>query len=221
VPQHIILDPELALTCPPHVTAACGMDAFTQLLESYVAKTSNPMSDALAWSGLQHIRQGLFKAVQDGSNIEARADMLYASSLSGLTLANAGLGSVHGLASPLGAFFPIPHGVACGVLLYEAARLNVDVMRARDKCNPALGKYAQVGRLFEQDMSLNDVEAQDALLAILADYSQRLSMPKLSEWGVKDDDIERLIENISGGSMAGNPVLLGHQDLTMLLQRVM
>jgi len=220
VPQHIILDPELTLTCPADVTAACGMDAFTQLLESYVSRTSNPMTDALAWSGLQRIQEGLLLAVEDGQNIEARAAMLYASSISGLTLANAGLGSVHGLASPLGAFFPIPHGVACGALLYEAARLNLDVMRVRDANNPSLKKYADVGCMFANDLNLTHAEAQDALLEILKDYSRRLAMPKLSSWGVQHTDMERLIANISGGSMAGNPVDLTHEDLIRLLQRV-
>ncbi|MDQ6952712.1 MAG: iron-containing alcohol dehydrogenase [Mariprofundaceae bacterium] len=220
VPQHIILDPELVLTCPAHVTAACGMDAFTQLLESYVSQTSSPMTDALAWSGLQRIRDGLLLAVTDGQNIEARSAMLYASSLSGLTLANAGLGSVHGLASPLGAFFPIPHGVACGALLYEAVRLNIEVMRERDNDNVALKKYADVGRLFSRNMGLNDVTAQDALLVILKSYACQLKMPKLSDWGVKGADIERLVRHISGGSMAGNPVVLTHHERVLLLQRV-
>ncbi|MDX8407439.1 MAG: iron-containing alcohol dehydrogenase, partial [Mariprofundaceae bacterium] len=118
VPAHNILDPELTVSCPPEVTAACGMDAFTQLLESYVSCKANPMTDALCLSGLQRIRSGLLQAFRQGEDLSARADMLYASSISGLTLANAGLGSVHGLASPLGAFFPIPHGVACATLLH-------------------------------------------------------------------------------------------------------
>lgn len=220
VPKHIILDPELSLTCPAHVTAACGMDAFTQLLESYVAKGANPMTDALAWSGLQAIQKGLLPAFEDGQNIKARASMLYASSLSGLTLANAGLGSVHGLASPLGAFFPIPHGVVCGALLYEATALNIKAMRMRDEHNAALQKYANVGRLFVNDLGLNDVQAQDALLTTLQTYSQQLIMPKLSTWDVKHDDIEKIIAHISGGSMAGNPIILTHDELTQLLQRV-
>ncbi|MDQ6991525.1 MAG: iron-containing alcohol dehydrogenase [Mariprofundaceae bacterium] len=146
--------------------------------------------------------------------------MLYASSISGLTLANAGLGSVHGLASPLGAFFPIPHGVACGALLYQATALNIQAMQQRDRNNPALIKYARVGRLFAQDMSLNDCQAQEALLTTLQTYSEHLAMSKLSDWGMGYADIERVIEHISGGSMSGNPILLSHEELIDLLQRV-
>ncbi|MDQ6973809.1 MAG: iron-containing alcohol dehydrogenase [Mariprofundaceae bacterium] len=220
VPKHVILDPELTVSCPAHVTAACGMDAFTQLLESYVAKGASPMTDALAWSGLEAIQRGLLPAFNNGQDIEARAAMLYASSLSGLTLANAGLGSVHGLASPLGAFFPIPHGIVCGALLYQATALNIKAMQHRQHNHPALMKYARVGRLFAEDMSLDDEQAQDALLTILQTYSKHLSIPKFSTWGVEHGDIQRIIQHISGGSMSGNPILLHHDELTDLLKHV-
>jgi len=136
VARHIILDPELTLSCPPALTAACGMDAFTQLLESFVSSNANLMTDALVISGLQQVRDSLLHAVEQGGDLSARSGMLYASSISGLTLANAGLGSVHGLASPLGAFFPIPHGVVCGTLLFDASRLNIEAMQHRQPTNP-------------------------------------------------------------------------------------
>ncbi|MDX8384075.1 MAG: iron-containing alcohol dehydrogenase, partial [Ghiorsea sp.] len=184
VAKHIILDPELTLTCSPATTAACGMDAFTQLLESYVSHQANPMTDALAWSGLEQVSQALLPAYHDGNNIHARAQMLYASSTSGITLANAGLGSVHGLASPLGAFFPIPHGVACGTLVSEATRTNIKAMQQREPNNPALLKYAKVGRLLLKNTDLNEQQALDALLATLATWQQQLQMPTLSTYGV-------------------------------------
>jgi len=225
VPKHIILDPELTMSCSKAVTAACGMDAFTQLLESYVAKKSNPMTDALAYSGLQAIADCLLKAVSDAGDVQARAGMLYASSISGLTLANAGLGSVHGFASPLGAFFPIPHGVVCGSLLFEATRINIEAMKARDANNPALKKYADVGRMMASHHQLGDTcddeQARIALLNLLDDWSKCLAMPKLSSYGVKEDDISRLIEHISGGSMSGNPIVLTEDELSQLIQAVL
>ena len=221
VPKYIILDSELTQSCPPEVTAACGLDACTQLMESYVSIKANPMTDALAWSGLQHIRQGLLAAVHDGGDIHARSCMLYASSLSGLTLANAGLGSVHGLASPLGAFFPIPHGVACGALLYEAIRTNIQALQQRQPNAPALVKYAEVGRLFAEDAALSDAAALSALLDTMLHYTKHLKMPKLSQYGVCVDDIPRLIAHISGGSMSGNPIVLTDDELHRLLHKVM
>ncbi len=221
VAKHIILDPELTLTCSQEVTAACGMDAFTQLLESYVSAKASPMTDTLAWSALERIVTALPAAYEDGSDMQARSDMLYASSISGLTLANAGLGSVHGLASPLGAFFPIPHGVVCGALLFEATRINIQALKERDEHHPALAKYAKVGRLFAPEMFMDDEDALKMLLGMLELWQQHLNMPKLSAYGVSEHDVERIIEHISGGSYATNPIMLTHDELkTLLLARV-
>ncbi len=217
VARHIVLDPELTLSCPQAVTAACGMDAFTQLLESYVSSKASPMTDALAWSALEKIVTALPAAYEDGSDIQARSDMLYASSISGLTLANAGLGSVHGLASPLGAFFPIPHGVVCGSLLFEATRANIQAMQKRDISNPALVKYAKVGRLFAPEMRMDDEDALKMLLGMLELWQQHLNMPRLSQYGVTETDVDNIIENISGGSYATNPVMLTYEELRALL----
>ncbi|GAV21464.1 acetaldehyde dehydrogenase / alcohol dehydrogenase [Mariprofundus micogutta] len=217
VAKHIILDAELTLSCPKHVTAACGMDAFTQLLESYVSTNANAMTDALALSGLEKIRDSLIPAVDNGNNLQAREGMLYASSISGLTLANAGLGSVHGLASPLGAFFPIPHGEVCGTLLFEAAALNIRAMRERQAGNPGLLKYAAIGRMFCQNEELPDDDAQNRLVELLEHWTERLLMPPLSNYGVKAADSDRIIDHISGGSMATNPIILTRQELTDLL----
>jgi len=217
VAKHIILDAELTLSCPKAITAACGMDAFTQLLESYVSTKANPMTDALALSGLNRIQDSLIKAVADGNDLEARAGMLYASSLSGLTLANAGLGSVHGLASPLGAFFPMPHGQVCGALLYEATRINIKAMLDRESNNPAIRKYADIGRLFSENHALNDSDGCDALLKLLKQWTEELLMPGLSDYGVKTSDFDHIIENISGGSMGTNPIVLNRDELIQLL----
>ncbi|MBL4775647.1 MAG: iron-containing alcohol dehydrogenase [Mariprofundus sp.] len=218
VPKHIILDPELTLDCPAEVTAACGMDAFTQLLESFVSSKANPMTDALALSGLEYVRDALLIAVEQGDNVEARTGMLYASSVSGLTLANAGLGSVHGLASPLGAYFPIPHGVVCATLLYEATRINISAMQSREPDNKALRKYAQVGRLMSHQADLNDHAALQALLDLLQQWSDQLAMPKLANYGIVAADISKIIANISASSMATNPIALTDIELQQLIE---
>ena len=218
VAMHIILDPELTLNCPAHISAACGMDALTQLLESYVSCKASPMTNALALSGLKKIGDSLLTAVEQGDDIRARADMLYASSISGLTLANAGLGSVHGLASPLGAFYPIPHGEACGTMLSEATRTNIKAMQERDPDNAALEKYAQAGRLLCQHADANSEMAREALLNLLENWTKRLNMPQLSDYQVTESDIPRIITHISGGSMATNPIVLNRSELIALLQ---
>lgn len=219
VARHIILDPELTLSCPANVTAACGMDAFTQLLESYVSGGASPMTDALAASGMAMVRSSLLRAVRHGDDLEARTGMLYASSLSGLTLANAGLGSVHGLASPLGAFFPIPHGIVCGTLVYEASRMNIACMQARDPGNPALIKYAEAGRIMLDNPELDDEKARRSLLDMLDDWTEKLAIPRLSSYGVTSADVPRIVKGCRGNSMRTNPVLLDDVELSDLVQR--
>jgi alcohol dehydrogenase class IV len=111
IPEYAVIDPELLASCPRELVAADGMDAFTQLLESYVSIKANPFTDALAWSGLAAFKEGFFAAWEgeEPAACRGRCAMAYASLISGITLAQVGLGSVHGLASPLGAYFPIPH----------------------------------------------------------------------------------------------------------------
>ncbi|MDQ6999591.1 MAG: iron-containing alcohol dehydrogenase [Mariprofundus sp.] len=218
VARHIILDPELTLSCPAKVTAACGMDAFTQLLESYLSRHASPMTDALALSGMQKVARSLPAAIADGANLSARADMLYASSVSGLTLANAGLGSVHGLASPIGACFPIPHGEVCGSLLFEATRLNIEAMQSREPDNIGLFKYAEAGRIMSNDHSLGDEAARQQLLTLLEQWTTEFHMPLLSDYGITEDDIPVLIAHASSGSMKTNPVTLTDAETGELIQ---
>lgn len=218
VAKHIILDPELTLECPPEITAACGMDAFTQLLESCVSNNASPMADALALSGLLKIRDCLLAAVEDGENLDARSGMLYASSISGLTLANAGLGSVHGLASPLGAFFPIPHGTVCGTLLFEATRTNIVALKERESAHPSLCKYAEIGYLFAQTRSMDEDGAREALLGTIQAWSGRLKMPPLSHYGVSETDIDRIVAGSRGNSMQTNPVFLTDEEIAGIIR---
>ncbi len=96
IPEVAICDPRLMLTAPQNITAACGMDAFTQLLEAFVSTKSNPFSDALCWSGMQAVARSLTAAYQNGNDLLARTDMAYAALVSGIVLANVGLGVIHG-----------------------------------------------------------------------------------------------------------------------------
>ncbi len=218
VARHVVVDPELTLSCPPHVTAACGMDALTQLIESYASCKATPMTDALAESGLRRAGAGLVAAFENGGDLAAREAMHYASMISGLTLANAGLGSVHGLASPIGAFFPMPHGEVCGTLVAEAVRVNLEAIRARDPGNPARAKYAHIGRMLSGRTELSGDEAADQLVELLASWVERLKMPRLSDYGVTRADVPRIIANISGGSMSGNPIVLAEEEIRRLIE---
>lgn len=219
VAQHAIVDPELLAGCPPELIAANGMDAFTQLLESYVSTRANPLTDALALSGMEAARDGLLAWFEGGAAAAAgREKMAYAALLSGICLAQTGLGSVHGLAAPLGAFFPIPHGVVCGTLVAAATRINIDVMQRRDPDNPALRRYAQVGRLFRGRSHVDEVGARVFLLHTLEQWTSRLRLPSLSALGVAAEDLPRIVANCRGSSMKTNPVLLSDDEVTRLLE---
>jgi alcohol dehydrogenase len=217
VAQYAVVDPDLLASCPRTVLAANGMDAFTQLLEAYVSVRANPMTDALALSGLEAARDGLLPWYEGTDDPAAcRSRMAYAALLSGIALAQTGLGAVHGLASPLGAYFPIPHGVVCGTLVAAATRVNVAALRERDADGPALHKYADVGRLLCRE-SMDDDAAIAALLALLEDWTRRLELPRLSAYGVRTEDCARIVANSRGSSMRTNPVVLTDEELGRIL----
>lgn len=219
IAEYALIDPTLLASCPPGLIAANGMDALTQLLESYVSLKANPMMDALAWSGMEAVRDGLLPWYQQGAPAEAAQDrMAYAALLSGITLAQVGLGSVHGLAAPLGAFFPIAHGVACGTVLAKATAVNIRALQAREPTHPALQKYARVAGLLTNSAYADEAEAHEALVAHLDDLTQRMRMPRLSEFGVQEGDIERIVAHCRGSSMKTNPIVVTDDEVAEILR---
>lgn len=212
-----IVDPDLLSSCPKTLIAANGMDAFTQLLESYVSANASPFTDALAWSGLEAFRDGFWPAWENDhpQQAEGFCRLAYASLMSGIALAQAGLGSVHGLASPLGAFFPIPHGVVCGTLVAEATAANIQALRDRDPGSTALKKYSAVARLFTES-STEDADA-DALTRLLRSWVDRLQLPRLAAFGINAGDLDKIVVNSRGGSMRTNPVVLSDTELAGIL----
>ncbi len=171
-----MIDPDLLDTCSQAQLAANGMDAFTQLLESWVSLGASPFTDALSSHAMAIFRDGFWPAYNNDEHAsEGRAKMAYASMISGFTLAQAGLGSVHGLAAPLGAFFPAPHGEVCGTLLAAATKANIEIMRRRDNQNPALVKYAEAGVLLSNRYVSSAEEAQDTLIEVLEDWQESCS----------------------------------------------
>ena len=218
VPQTAVLDAELLATCPPAQIAANGMDALTQLLESYVSTKANPFTDALAMSGIRMVRDGLFDWFDNSPRAaEARGELLYAAWLSGITLAQVGLGSVHGLAAPLGAFFPIPHGVVCGTLVAACTEININALRQRAPDSPALWKYAHTGKVLAQDMSLDEEAGCEALLKILTAWTEQLALPRLSVYGMAMNDVPHVVANCRGSSMKTNPVMLTDKEVAEIL----
>lgn len=218
VAEYAIIDPDLLASCPPRIIAANGMDALTQLMESYVSLRANPMTDALVVSGLRALRHQLVPWYQNqGDHQQSRSAMAYGSLLSGICLAQTGLGSVHGLASPLGAFFPIPHGEVCGTLVASATDMNIRAMLERDHANPALDKYVRLGEILNEKRFPNKHEAWENLCQLLYDWTEKLQLQKLSAFGVKESDLDRIVANARGSSMKTNPIELTDEELKQLL----
>jgi len=216
-PVCAIVDPELALSCPPKVTAACGMDAFTQLLESYVSPQASPVTDALALSGIEHIASALVPASTDrGDDIQLRSSLAYAAFLSGVTLANAGLGIIHGLAAPLGGLVSVPHGIVCATLVAEACRMNIKRIRElRGPEDIMLIKYARAGKVLSCAPDADLLTSCDLLIRKLDEWTEILSIPRLGPYGVTESDLDALA--VQAGQK-NNPVQLGLNDVKAILR---
>lgn len=218
VPDIALLDPDLLASCPPALIAANGMDALTQLMESYVSLNANPFTDALALSGLEAVRDSLLPWYKNNSNRDACAGMAYAALLSGITLAQCGLGSVHGLASPLGAFFPIPHGVVCGTLVATCTAQNIKSMNEREPDNVALDRYARLGSLLNGKHYAKQEEAHSALVNKLKQWTAEMKLPHLAGYGIDESDFDHIIKNSRGSSMKTNPIVLTDDEIMQILQ---
>ncbi|MFB6341536.1 iron-containing alcohol dehydrogenase [Saccharicrinis sp. FJH62] len=213
VPDVAIIDPELILSCPPNVTAASGMDAFTQLLEAYLSPTCDEMTSSLILSGLKAIKRSLVAVFTEGENLKARTDMAYAAMISGIALANAGLGTIHGFASPIGAYFDIPHGVVCGTLMAANNKFTVAGLRAENK-QDALKKYLTVSNIFLDSNAPTDKKI-DLFIEQLYAITEQLRIPTLGEFGITTNDIEKIV---SGSGNKNNPVKFDAESMASILK---
>jgi len=214
-PDVAVVDPELTISMPPDITAATGMDALTHLLETFVSGQSNPFIDNLCREGIKRIAKSLGRAFNDGTDIEAREDMAFASMLGGMALANVKLGAVHGFAGPLGGMFSVPHGVICASLLPAVIRVNLNAVLLRSD-EYYISKYNEVAQILTGN---SDAVAVDGILWAER-MVDRFKIPSLSDLGVLDADFPVLVEKAkNASSMKGNPVVLGDDELMEILGR--
>lgn len=211
-----VVDPELTLDLPPAITASTGMDALTQLVEPYVSIRANPFTDMFCLEGIRRAARSLVRAWRDGSDREARTDMALASLLSGLALANAGLGAVHGFAAPIGGMFDAPHGAVCAALLAPVMQANIAALRARDPQSEALARYRTIAQLLTGKEGAEPEEGAAWVERLTAE----LGIPPLASYGVHERDLDPLIEKAArASSMKGNPVVLSAEELREILLR--
>jgi alcohol dehydrogenase class IV len=218
VPDLALVDPELTTGCPPGITAASGMDCFTQLTEAYLSTKSNEYTDALALAGIRAVKESLRRAYANGDDIEARSGMAFAALTSGICLANAGLGTVHGIAGTTGAMFSIPHGVVCGTLMASANEVTVRELRNSHKENVALHKYSTLGKIVSGKERGTEEYFQDAFIQFLHDLTEGLELPRLGQFGLTRDDI---IAVSSATDNKNNPVKLNKEQLLDIMVKRM
>jgi len=211
IPRAVLLDPELTVTLPRETTAYTGMDAITQLIESYISRRAAPIPQALSLSGLKLALPAISAVVNDGSARESREAMSHAALLSGLALANSGLGLAHGVAAALGVHCRVPHGLACAVMLPTALRVN---QQLREK------ELATLERLFAES-SGSDAEDATAFVIRIERLCQQIHIPqRLREIGVDQNQIPDLVTGSRGNSMSGNPKDVSDAELSETLRRL-
>ncbi|WP_145378438.1 iron-containing alcohol dehydrogenase [Symmachiella dynata] len=209
VPDIVLIDPELMVSVPATTTAYTGMDAITQCIESYISRRRQPIPQALAIEGLKSAVPAITTAVANGDSRPAREAMAHAAMLSGMALANSGLGMAHGVAAALGVHCRVPHGLACAVMLPVAMRTNRAV--ARDELEI-------IGRTIVDD-ELRGTAAVDAGIARIQEICDEVKIPHtLTEIGVSAEQIPEIVKSSRGNSMNGNPLELSDAELTQILE---
>jgi len=210
IPRCVMIDPELTVSLPAKTTAYTGLDAITQLIESYISRRSAPIPRALCEQGLELALPAIRRAVSDGSDRSAREAMSHAALLSGLALANSGLGLAHGVAAALGVQHRVPHGLACAVMLPTAIRVNRAVSEA---------DLARLARRTLHGVWTSDAAAAEAFLVEVETLCHEVGIPtRLRDLGVMQTQIADLVSGSQGNSLSGNPREISDKELTDILE---
>ena len=209
LPSIVILDPLLTVGLPPKITAATGMDALAHNLEAYCAPGFHPMADGIALEGMKLIKKWLLEAVNNGSNVEARMNMLTAASM-GSTAFQKGLGAIHSLSHPVNALNNIHHGLSNAIFMPYVLTFNKNMIE---------NKMTKVSEYLEiEEKSFN------GFLNWILDLRKKLDIPhKLSDViDVKDFELNRLSKMaLNDPSTEGNPKKLNVNDMKILYQHSM
>jgi alcohol dehydrogenase class IV len=218
LPTISLVDPELTLSIPSAVTAASGLDALTQVIEPYVSIKANPMVDMFCLEGIRNIFFSIETACNEGANLKAREAMAWGSLLGGLSLANAGLGTVHGFSSIIGGMFNIPHGVICARLLPIVMEANIKSLIQQNQPSQALNRYREIAAIVTKN---ENAKIEEGFIAI-KELVNRLKIKGFSSYGITNNDFPVLIKGAMGAnSTKANPVQLTEDELTEILEKAL
>ena len=213
IPILSIVDAELMLSLPPSLTAATGMDALTHAIEGYITKGAWEMSDMFELKAIEMITKHLPVVVKNPSDVLARDGMAVAQYIAGMGFSNVGLGLVHGMAHPLGAFYDIPHGVANALLLPIVMEYNME---------SSIGKYADIARAMGiKTDGLSPSQAAQAAVIAVRNLAFKVGIPeKLRLLNVKESDLERLSQSaFEDVCTPGNPREVQLRDILELYKK--
>jgi len=219
LPKLALVDPALTDSLPADITASTGLDALTQCLESFLAIKANPFTDALALEGLRRAARSLERVCRGGDVPDARDDMSLAALFSGICLANAGLGAVHGLAAAIGGKFPAPHGAVCGRLLPPVFSENVRALAASSAGRPALVKCLSIAAIFLPNEKASEETRLARLSERLFNLVSDLKIPGWAFYGIAEADLPALAAAAArSSSIRQNPVVLSESTLVEILR---
>ena len=208
-----IVDAELMVSMPRGLTAATGMDALTHAIEGYITKGAWVMSDMFELKAIEMIAKYLPAVVEDPSNIEARDGMAMAQYIAGMGFSNVGLGLVHGMAHPLGAYFDIPHGVANALLLPIVMKYNAS------SCVDRFGDIAKA--MGVNIFTFSKLEAANAAVEAVKALAVKVGIPeRLRDLKVTEDSLESLSQSaFNDVCTPGNPRTVTLEDILRLYKR--
>ncbi|WP_017726477.1 iron-containing alcohol dehydrogenase [Halalkalibacterium ligniniphilum] len=211
-PKIAILDPVLAMKCPPSITAATGMDALTHAIESYVSKLAQPVSQALALQAIKLISRNLRNAYFVGTDLKSRSEMLEASMLAGFAFSQSRLGNVHAISQAFGGVFDIPHGIANATLLPFVLKYNLPACPEKMK-DIAEAMGADVSRL-------STSEAASKVLEMVIELNEAFDIPSnIKDLGVSLNQLPKLIEDsMRSGNILANPRLTNANDVKTIIE---
>lgn len=214
IPDRVIADPEFTKTMPAGVTAATGMDAITHAVESYISNMSTPLTEYHSIRGLQIFHENLPKAVADGSDMEARENMMLGCIIAGFGFSNANLGLVHGIAHTLSAHFHLAHGMANATVLPYVMEYNAD------SCPE---KMVELAKAVNLPLSGNIEEDKYLLAKDLLRLTKELNIKTLAEQGIKEEDLDMLADDVMKEPVLGfNPKQgVTKEDVLTILKKAM
>ncbi len=211
-----LVDPQLSLTTPPHLTAAVGVDALTHAIEAYISKRAQPITDSLALKAIKLISGSLRQAWSDGDNISARTDMMIGASIAGMAFSNSSVALVHGMSRPIGAYFHIHHGLSNAVLLLDVMEYSVVGAPTR---------FADIAKAMGEPIEgLSPMKQADAAISAVERLVTDIQMPRLGEIGIDKLKFEEVIEQmavdaLASGSPANNPRQATQEEIVALYRR--